>query len=95
MNGLNWKKWLYNIGAAIIGGGATGVTGVFGVNMIDPAHFNFATGFKHDMELMGMLFVMGALTHLWAFLARNPMPEIQGMVDVAQDQKAQAAKSGQ
>lgn len=71
---MNWKKWLYGLGAAVIGGGSASVSAAIASNMIDPNSFNLHGGFGHMLELMGVTFLIAGLTHAFAYLAQSPLP---------------------
>ena len=71
---LLWKKWLYGLVAAIIGGGAGSITAAFSATVIDPGSFNVHGGLHHILELMGVTFVMSGLLHAAGYLAQSPLP---------------------
>lgn len=71
---MNLKKWLYGLGAAIIGGGASSVTAGFAATVIDPASFNLHGGLGHTGELMAATFALSGLMHAMGYLAQSPLP---------------------
>lgn len=74
----NVKVWLYSFFAAFIGGGATAISGGGGVMMLDPDHFNFQAGLPKTLELAAVLFFIGGLSHVVAFLKDKPLPALEG-----------------
>lgn len=71
---MNWRKWLYGLAAAVIGGGASSVTAGFSASIVDPSSFNLHGGFRHTMELMGMTFVVSGFLHAVGYLSQSPLP---------------------
>jgi hypothetical protein len=73
---LLWKKWLYGLAAAVIGGGAASISAGFGTILADPAKFNFHGGGGNLFEVMGITFVVSGLLHAAGYLAQSPLPSI-------------------
>lgn len=71
---MNWKKWLYGLGAAVIGGGAGSIAAGFSTAMVDPQRFNIHGGGGHLLEVMGTTFVVSGILHAAGFLAQSPLP---------------------
>ena len=69
------RVWLYGLGAAFIGGGASAVTAGISVNLIDPNDFNFAEGLWHTLTLMAVAFLVNGVLHVFGYLAKSPLPQ--------------------
>ena len=76
---LNWDAWVYGLGAAVIGGGASAVAAGFAQAITDPEH----AGVHHLFVLMGVTFVIAGAISAAAYLAKSPLPPpLQGAVVV-------------
>lgn len=71
---MDWRKWLYGLGAAIIGGGATSVTAAFSAMLIAPNQFNIHGGGGHVLEMIGMTFAVSGTLHAFGYLSQSPLP---------------------
>lgn len=72
---MNWQKWLYGLGAAVIGGGSGAVTSAISASMIDPKAFNIHGGLAHLLELMVATFLVSGLLHAFGYLQQSPLPQ--------------------
>ena len=68
------QVWLHGLIAAIIGGGASAVTGSVSASLIAPQQFNFGTELFHTLELMGVMFLFNGLLSMFAYLKQSPIP---------------------
>ena len=66
---MNWKPWLYGLGATVIGGSATGMSGAIGASFA--GHEVFSLDF---WRIVGGCAIGGGLTSLVAYLKRSPLP---------------------
>ncbi len=66
--------WLRGMLAAVISGGANGVSTGFAAIGIDPTHFNLAAGFIHTLSLAGVSAVMSGIIGVAAYLKQSPLP---------------------
>ena len=71
---LLWKKWIYGLAAAVIGGGAASISAGFGTRLADPEKFNFHGGGGNLFEVMGITFSVSGLLHAAGYLAQSPLP---------------------
>jgi hypothetical protein len=69
-----WKRWLFGLLAAFIGGGAGAFSSGIAANWLDPKDFNIAAGLRHMLALMGATFLISGATHAMAYLAQSPIP---------------------
>ena len=74
---LDWGSWLYGLVSGVIGGGAGAIGAGVGGIYTDPEHFNPANGLHHLFTLMGVTFVVGAVTTAVAYLKQSPLPPIE------------------
>lgn len=70
----NTRIWLHGLFAALIGGGASAVSGGFANIIVDPKDFNLGGGLMHLLETMGVMFVVGGVMNLTAYLKQSPVP---------------------
>jgi hypothetical protein len=70
----NTKLWLHGLLAALIGGGASAVSGGFANLVVDPKDFNLSGGLGHLFETMGVMFVVAAVMSVVAYLKQSPLP---------------------
>lgn len=71
---LDFGDWLYGLGAAFIGGGASAVTSGITLNLLDPSDFNLQTG--KLWVTMAAFFVVNGTMSAMAFLRTKPLPDI-------------------
>jgi len=71
---LNWKKWIYGLFSAFIGGGAGSIVSTPVVSMLDPNH-DAVLGSAHFFELFAVLFVTHGLLTAAAYLQKSPLPD--------------------
>ena len=71
---MNWRPWLYGLGAAIIGGGATSVTAAISGAIVAPESFNLHGGGLKVIELMITTFMVAGAMHAFAYLSQSPLP---------------------
>jgi len=67
---LNWDGWLYGLGAALIGGGASAVAAGMAEGVVDPGHADI----HHLLALMGTTFVIAGAISAFAYLSKSPLP---------------------
>lgn len=74
----NTLLWLHGLGSGFIGGGSGAVSSAFGVNLIDPKDWNLASwhSARHMLLLMGITFMINGVLTAFAWLSKNPVPEI-------------------
>ena len=68
------QVWLHGLLAALIGGGASAVSGGIANVVVDPKDFNVSGGLIHLMEVAGTAFVVGAFISVAAYLKQSPVP---------------------
>lgn len=70
------ERWLYGLGSAAIGGGASAVTSGLTSMGIAPDKFNLQnlTGVGHLLELMAANFVISAVLSALFYLRQSPLP---------------------
>jgi hypothetical protein len=92
---LDWGVWVYGLFAALIGGGAGGVSsGLAGMHLA-PGQFGAAgdAGWN-TLKLMGFTFIFAAIISVVAYLMKSPLPAIETTVSVSQTtQPGQAVKT--
>lgn len=71
---LDWSNWIYGLVYALIGGGATAVTGAFATALVDPDHFNIAHPAKL-LETMAITFIIAGVLAGFGFLKQKPLPD--------------------
>lgn len=73
---LRWDKWLYGLGAAIIGGGSSAVVSGVSSMLISPTTFNINTwtGAVKVFSLMGVNFCLSATLSMFFYLKQSPLP---------------------
>lgn len=73
---LRWDKWLYGLGAAVIGGGSSAVVSGVSSMLISPSTFNVSTwdGALKVFSLMGVNFVLSAALSMFFYLKQSPLP---------------------
>lgn len=76
---LNWAPWLYGLLAALIGGGASALVTMVGVNVIDPKDWNFADHPAHMLELMVFCFIFNGIITAAGYLKNSPLPQVETM----------------
>lgn len=72
---VSLEAWLRGLLAAVIGGGASGVTASIGASVIAPAQFNLTGGLHATLQLMGLCFVLNGLLSMCFFLKQSPIPK--------------------
>jgi hypothetical protein len=72
---VSLEAWLRGLLAAVIGGGASGVTAGIGANFLAPDRFNFAGGSLATLKLMGLCFLLNAALNMFFFLRQSPIPK--------------------
>lgn len=70
---LDFEDWLLGLAAAFIQGGASAVVGGVAVAMVDPTHFNPATG--NFYKVVVAVFLMNATMGMFSFLREKPVPQ--------------------
>lgn len=70
------EKWLYGLGSAAIGGGASAVTSGLASMGIAPDKFNMTnmSGLGHLLELMFVNFIISGLLSMMFYLRQSPLP---------------------
>ena len=71
---LDWKSWLYGLGAGAIGGGANAVIGGVTINVVDPVRFNTEAG--AFWQIVVTLFLANAALSAFLFLKQSPLPPV-------------------
>lgn len=74
---LNWEVWLYGLFAALIGGGASAIVAMVGVNVIDPKDWNFIDHPGHMLALMLFCFIFNGIITAAGYLKNSPLPQIE------------------
>ena len=69
---LDFEGWLYGLVAALIGGGASAVSGGIAVTMIDPK--DFGASWK-TIQLMGVTFLISGMMNAFYYLKDSPVPK--------------------
>lgn len=71
----NVRLWLHGLFAALIGGGASAVSGGFANILVDPKDFNIGSGggWHLAQTMLVTFFVSGALA-AFAYLKQSPLP---------------------
>lgn len=76
---LNWDAWLYGLGAALIGGGASAVAAGMAQVVVDPGHADV----HHLLALMGTTFIIAGAISAFAYLSKSPLPpQVPAVVEV-------------
>lgn len=70
-----WRQWLRSLVAAIVGGGSSAVSSGIATIVIAPEKFSPTTQLKSFSELIATTFLIGAASHLFAFLQKSPVPD--------------------
>jgi hypothetical protein len=72
----NVKKWLYGLGSAIIGGGASAITSGLTSMGFAPGTFNLQTmtGFWHLLGLCAANFIVSGIFSAAFYLRQAPLP---------------------
>lgn len=78
---LDWAHWLYGLAAALVGGFFGGISAAVSTMIVDPADFNLDGGFNKLAKVMGVSALVGAVTHLGAYLKQSPLPKEWDGVD--------------
>lgn len=82
---LDWGSWLYALLKAAITGGAGAVVSYLAMPVLNSAGFTMPT---LTFKQLGVLVIIGVLTHLAAVLMKSPLPPSDGSsVDSDIDQK--------
>ena len=70
------KTWFKGLISAIIGGGASSVTGTFAAMQIAPQTFNLLSDWNVDqtLKLAGANFIVGAIIGVSNYLKQSPLP---------------------
>ncbi len=71
---LDWDNWIYGLFYALIGGGASAVSGGFATLLVDPDHFNIAHPGRL-LETMGVTFLIAGAISGFGFLKQKPLPD--------------------
>ncbi len=71
---LDWGHWLKGLMAALIGGGAGGVTNGISANLILPDQVNVHGGLRNMLWLMGVSFAINAALSAFFYLKQSPVP---------------------
>jgi zinc transporter ZupT len=66
---MSWKKWLYGLGAAVIGGSATAIGGAVGASFAGQDVMTLAF-----WKIVAGCAVFGGLTNAVAYLKQSPLP---------------------
>ncbi len=79
---LDWSNWFKGIFAAIIGGGAGGVTTAISGSLVLPDQVNVHAGLHNMMLLMGTNFVISGAMSMFFYLKQSPVPLSEPIVPV-------------
>jgi len=71
---MNWKAWIHGLGAAFIGGGASGLVAAQAAAGISPNDFNYSTGLGKMAKLALSVFVVSGALSAFAYLKQSPLP---------------------
>lgn len=66
----NPRAWLYGLAASVIGGAASAGGSFVGGIAMAPETFNLAGGLHKTLGLTGIAALVGAVTHLLAYLTK-------------------------
>lgn len=71
---LQWDKWLYGLGSAIVGGGSSAVVG--GIVSVIAFHVDVTTwaGAVKIMSVMAANFTVAGVFSMFFFLKQSPLP---------------------
>jgi hypothetical protein len=70
---LDWFTWLTTLWKSVISGAANAVLTAPVISAISPKEFSF-NGWK-IYTAMGSIFLWSVITHVFAFLAKSPLPD--------------------
>lgn len=73
---LDWGNWLYGLFWALIGGGASAVSGGFATMIVDPNDFNISHPGKL-LETMLVTFTVAGIIAGFGFLKQQPLPKLR------------------
>ena len=68
------RLWLHGLGAALVSGGAGGMSASLGANLIAPETFNIQDGIGKMLALAGMVAAVSAVNGVAAYLKQSPLP---------------------
>jgi hypothetical protein len=68
---LDFRGWIYSLGASVIGGTATSASAWLGIAAAKSAGVDVP---DLNLKALGIILLSGALTNLFAFLAKSPLP---------------------
>ena len=71
---LDWSNWFKGIFAAIIGGGAGGVTSAISGSLVLPDQVNVHNGLHNMLLLMGTNFIVNGAMAMFFYLKQSPVP---------------------
>lgn len=71
----DWGTWLIGIMRSLVGGGSGGVLNGMLTMGLDPQNFNFTTGVRKMLLMMGGAFLIGALVSMFIFLHTHSAPD--------------------
>jgi len=69
---LDYQGWLYGLGHAAIGGGASAVVAGFSASVIAPQELPFAG--MASVKLMALCFGFNAVLSIFLYLKESPLP---------------------
>ena len=71
LQSLDLRGWIYSLGTAVIGGTATSGSAWLGIAAAKSAGVDVP---RLILKALGIILLSGALTNLFAFLAKSPLP---------------------
>lgn len=74
----DWQTWFVGIQRAVVQGGSGAVVAGLANMGIDPEHFNLkgGNGLRDVIELMGTMFLIMGIVHMFIFLQTHGTPDI-------------------
>lgn len=85
---MNWRHWLYGLGAAFIGGAAGAIDSGIALIIISPETFNLSAGLHKTLLTVAVLGLLTGIKFGVAYLKQSPLPREEW----TPAQRAEAAK---
>lgn len=73
---LKWDQWVYGLGSAVVGGGASAVVAGLSSMLLAPQTFNITTGAgaMKALTMMGLCFLINGAISMFFYLKQSPLP---------------------
>jgi hypothetical protein len=71
----DWATWLMGLWRSTVQGGAGAVVSGLATIGIDPDHFNLTTGLGDVFKMIGTVFLVMGVIHMFVFLQTHGAPE--------------------